>query len=105
MRISDWSSDVCSSDLSLRATESVPHIVDVIGNRKSRRPLVVATGLPNAKAKSLLQAAGQDLQILAASNREELATGITRQPPDVILLDPAWKSEERRDGQAGGSKC
>src|SRR3546814_15051065 len=32
MRISDWSSDVCSSDLIVGATQSIPYNVEVISN-------------------------------------------------------------------------
>src|SRR3546814_1900403 len=51
MRISDWSSDVCSPDLALRL------------RRRGRRPLLVATDLKRPAAVTQLQVVGQQVDV------------------------------------------
>src|SRR3546814_13408812 len=84
MRISDWSSDVCSSDLSFRIT--LEHV------------------LPNILSAIVVQATIQfALAILAEAALSYL--GLGTQPPT-----PSWgrmlnRSEERRVGKEGVSTC
>src|SRR3546814_14837860 len=93
MRISDWSSDVCSSDLwmqaqdkyndyekaILRFSERFPHFVAVSYDQIIEDPIEVAKNLE----KSL------DIKI----NYEDFAAGTTK------------RSEERRVGKECVSKC
>src|SRR3546814_11279731 len=95
MRISDWSSDVCSSDLEL---------VD------GRQQQAIAGG----PAVEVQHRGGSDLGIgHAAAGREEpvvaelvLATGTPRRAQDrQLALTGPDRSEERRVGKECVSKC
>src|SRR3546814_16669703 len=63
MRISDWSSDVCSSDLKLAVLSygvAVGHTGDVVGNGPRLRHFVVAP-IVVVKQTGLLQKSGEQL--------------------------------------------
>src|SRR3546814_11949275 len=122
MRISDWSSDVCSSDLLLR--EGVPSTaVHVTGNTGIDH-LFHAMALPDLTdvAGRLLQSLGGRRFGVATIHRREnrgerlagIATGLGRVSRDfdlpIILplhpapeLRPLQRSEERRVGTECGS--
>src|SRR3546814_11073581 len=86
MRISDWSSDVCSSDLALGHLDldNFRHANDALGHQAGDRLILQVV----ARLKTQLAAGDQ----LARLGRDEFA----------LLLD---RSEERRVGQECVSTC
>src|SRR3546814_19208756 len=104
MRISDWSSDVCSSDL-----EPVPHRQRRRGRRIHVRPDVGCDGgqvanddLPGVAAPAV----DQHLHLAAAAGGD-VARKIRRdvEPRDYLAAVDQIKSEERRVGTEWVSKC
>src|SRR3546814_10621524 len=92
MRISDWSSDVCSSDLSADTDSEVAVQVDqaMLATTREPEPSVVSAGrLPGGM---------KDLFLLDESEESEVYRAI-----------PAWlpdnRSEERRVGKECVSTC
>src|SRR3546814_13942555 len=81
MRISDWSSDVCSSDLHQRLA--------LLGRQLRQRPAEV------------LQFQGGDLVRLAAQGGGVAAVGVLHLAPPLAQL----RSEERRVGKECGGPC
>src|SRR3546814_16930997 len=79
MRISDWSSDVCSSDLSATATSLDPRVRDIEN---------ATTGSPSSRATSVGSA----------------AASVIRATSDSRTARPS-RSEERRVGKEGVSTC
>src|SRR3546814_5999893 len=74
MRISDWSSDVCSSDLPDRACQPDQHLVGPDASAHARSPPDRAAGVLRARAGAR-EAAGHDAgsrqgEVLAAPGRE-----------------------------------
>src|SRR3546814_20550803 len=117
MRISDWSSDVCSSDLS--AVAQIDGVVSapaqVAEQRRTDREAVVVdldvaffavdvprradlAGQPDEGKILPIEVGGQD-EIVARSLGDvvEAAVGVFLQPPE--------RSEERRVGNEGVSTC
>src|SRR3546814_2046745 len=88
MRISDWSSDVCSSDLSVEHVDGQPH--DVRRQEEELRPLRQA-----------------DEQVDAAADRDRADQPVERRPELArrIGFAPAHRSEERRVGKECVSTC
>src|SRR3546814_19734881 len=91
MRISDWSSDVCSSDLHRRAAEVCGEALGVDGGRGDDH-LQVAAPL-----QQLLQVAEQEIDVEAA------LVGLV-DDDGVVGRQPA-RSEERRVGKECVSTC
>src|SRR3546814_16802026 len=93
MRISDWSSDVCSSDL--RARDIVEH-------------LGLARFVANHAAVGLDAGGGIHIAEAADEQRDELAVDLIDPDadfgPGFALLGP-FRSEERRVGNECVSKC
>src|SRR3546814_17678073 len=103
MRISDWSSDVCSSDLAAAAQalregrlgvsghDAPAHAVEHPG-RPERPRLIAARDLPQ---RGLGSAAGRAAFVHAIA------------PIEFNAINLAWdaRSEERRVGKECGSKC
>src|SRR3546814_8285709 len=87
MRISDWSSDVCSSDL--KATVS-----ELGGGQRIRRPVV------QALRAQILLAQGNDAHRNGGMTEQRMAAHLIG---DVLAAVP--RSEERRVGKEGGSTC
>src|SRR3546814_14358321 len=96
MRISDWSSDVCSSDLNAAVLAGLPDPLILVG--ESRRVLRL-----NPAAEALL---GHDLR------GRELALGI-RNPDLLAAVDAVLRAASRRpsnsrsprsDGRRGGKE-
>src|SRR3546814_16287783 len=98
MRISDWSSDVCSSDL--RAGYGIPpigrygHQCAVAAKRDARR-------LPAVHA----QYPAQGLRLVAARARQAGLVRDARQAGAGVLSRNLRRSEERRVGKRWVSTC
>src|SRR3546814_7283909 len=86
MRISDWSSDVCSSDLDARTAELAKSIADALA--KASKPLIVSgTGAGSA---AVMQAAANIAWALKAKTAD---TGLVLTLPEansfgLAMLDP-----------------
>src|SRR3546814_15716911 len=113
MRISDWSSDVCSSDLDEvgsavldghAASRMTPSLNRSIHSRRGGRD---STGTCAATAWNSTRAKGAQLTIEAISrggkktsprNNSDIVTG-------RVPVDRGQHNEDGRDGNAGGSYC
>src|SRR3546814_2520086 len=71
MRISDWSSDVCSSDLSLLGTFGVMYVLGFSLNNLSLMALTIATGFVVDDAIVVLENTSRHLE--AGMNRVQAA--------------------------------
>src|SRR3546814_12892792 len=99
MRISDWSSDVCSSDLDRHQAQPMP-----------QQP---ATGRQNSRGEEVDAKPAQHLvrYVLEAVERRQLAQPRAQQTVAVeglagdAHLAPEFRSEERRVGKEGVSTC
>src|SRR3546814_19305455 len=101
MRISDWSSDVCSSDLLLEVDDALA----VIARRKGQH--VQQIGMPGEEVGMSAQVGshlvGSDrLGQRAAVQGRRLRAGLLR---NVALGHLALRSEERRVGKECVSQC
>src|SRR3546814_18009891 len=94
MRISDWSSDVCSSDLELTA----PYVAAVRAeDEDGERPMPASrNGYQRLEARSL-----QVMADAGAPAPGAWSVGACAQPLAVEVL----RSEERRVGKEWGSTC
>src|SRR3546814_13745375 len=92
MRINDWSSDVCSSDLAQPAARGAADLDEVLAHR-----LGVEHGI---ERDHLVDADRRDLEILG-----DVLDGRTRQPAAVLALREVERSEERRVGKEWVSTC
>src|SRR3546814_18435714 len=117
MRISDWSSDVCSSDLAARAAigfvgglvDDVAQVVEAAGVRRT------AGGEPVLAALPALPCAGGEAEDFgldpAAFERAHEDVGADRGDADrptgprAAGVADRGRSEERREGDAGGCTC
>src|SRR3546814_14952168 len=91
MRISDWSSDVCSSDLIVLAQDAEA-VVPAISRAQ-------AEGIPVVGYDRLIEMPG--VFYLTFDNKE-----VGRiQAREVLKVQPEGRSEERRVGKGGVSKC
>src|SRR3546814_11927496 len=99
MRISDWSSDVCSSDLGSR---------QLSGDRRiDRRRLAVAAELRIGQAVARLAVVGID-DVTARAARMAIVAGLVVGPhePHIGVVEASSvRSEERRVGKACVSTC
>src|SRR3546814_16019499 len=91
MRISDWSSDVCSSDLLVDAAEALPGGVALLGRID---PLGVGRcaevhGTVAHRPADLVREPGQIVRVVL----------------EVLGVRVAHRSEERRGGKGVVSKC
>src|SRR3546814_13453305 len=103
MRISDWSSDVCSSDLHDPDEEGGDHRIDALG-----RDRAVEVGEQRAAQAHQagtehegLQATEGDILAEGGGRRLVVADGPHHAPPGRAEL----RSEERRVGKEGVSTC
>src|SRR3546814_11409490 len=102
MRISDWSSDVCSSDLHARRNLAE----GAIGAQgDGRRPVPGALAL-----RPMLQPDEGDADILPLSHEAETRDGedagdVPLLPDHVMIADLGQRSEERRVGKECVSTC
>src|SRR3546814_16283825 len=98
MRISDWSSDVCSSDLRLPVAIEHPE-------RKAQRPhilaeerfLVAKTKFLDAVQRMLRDVEGKELPLRQAAVLQRIAV--------IFRLGKISRSEERRVGKECVSTC
>src|SRR3546814_2626108 len=94
MRISDWSSDVCSSDLEISGA--------IADNRGNVEKLIADAALT---MENLRQATG-DLESMAASLQTNVETLTTRADDTLVAFESmASRSEERRVGKEWVSTC
>src|SRR3546814_16381273 len=127
MRISDWSSDVCSSDLTADAVLGINHIVADIEAQRLARPLVSflrPMGLPLMRRGTQCGSADSATQSIVQTRRitrlcyrfitetaAEIygceAAGICIAPPGSRSVSRAAprRSEQRRVGQEGVRPC
>src|SRR3546814_18436029 len=85
MRISDWSSDVCSSDLSPRCHWLIS-VAPAAGN-----PCVCTWSVPPSIVNSFCQLACSTLVSLPAPPRSKLVRSVTSIPP--VLTSPWLKKQ------------
>src|SRR3546814_17571655 len=109
MRISDWSSDVCSSDLSLRERSPSPSLRD---REDRQRPLTI----PKRTLRTILSAStlrSADFGNPPGPVADHIARpGAALRRLVLAIVDPAFlerqataRSEERSGGQETVSKC
>src|SRR3546814_2448767 len=89
MRISDWSSDVCSSDLDVAAGQPA-RITAAI------EPLVMVEGHGGCCIEPGMSQPGQ--QVVAAA-------GMAFHQPDFRLIQPAGLEQHRSEERRGGTEC
>src|SRR3546814_14810114 len=92
MRISDWSSDVCSSDLSL-----VSHVIQM-GSARSK-----STARPTPS--DLAQVDESAVRCFDSAAEEAMITEIKAAAKEGDSLGGVVRSEERRVGKEGVSTC
>src|SRR3546814_17763555 len=90
MRISDWSSDVCSSDLVIVAVVIVNAIIGYIQEGKAEQALEAIQQMIAPKASVIREGVRQTTPV------SDLVSG------DLVLIE---RSEERRVGKEGVSTC
>src|SRR3546814_5894558 len=83
MRISDWSSDVCSSDLTLDLGQPTTRLIDLSGDGRA----------------DLLSSAAPDWRVALSQGADGF------DGPQTASATTPWRSEERRVGKECGSKC
>src|SRR3546814_11621680 len=98
MRISDWSSDVCSSDLLPEVVEGANLGEGIIASTLSERGL---TNEPMYEGEPILAVAAVD-ELTAAEAIERIQI---EYEPLPFVVDPVERSEERRVGQKCVSTC
>src|SRR3546814_4125598 len=92
MRISDWSSDVCSSDLLLDATRSLKH--------QAALPVAYGAGLRVAEVAALkINDVDSKRMLLRIERGKGGRYRNAMLPEGLLLLLRDWRSEERRVGK------
>src|SRR3546814_14283183 len=96
MRISDWSSDVCSSDLwiALGFVNAAIGFCVLVGNRGLPRLAIRNAPMPRRRTAVLIPVYNEDMGPLGRRIRRMSA-----------MLDQAGRSEERRVGKECVSTC
>src|SRR3546814_7273428 len=92
MRISDWSSDVCSSDLEITRVRGNPFVGDWIDKDPIERGFVV-----------VIESTDVSLLISIAERKHDFAVQRAIRP--LALLYPFDRSEERRVGKECVGTC
>src|SRR3546814_11581788 len=115
MRISDWSSDVCSSDLLGRVearrgravVEGVAEADDPLDAVAGDDVLQLVEGRRGVVGRQELAAGGEGGRLLEVQvgHRREAALGPDKRTRDVGLQRDAVRSEERRVGKECVSTC
>src|SRR3546814_12717736 len=110
MRISDWSSDVCSSDLGAVTRHICLHGAESTGKSTLAARLALRLGglIVPEYGRTYAEANGTDLDetdLLAIFDGHRAATeAALAQQPDWLITDTD-RSEERRVGKEGVSTC
>src|SRR3546814_14720640 len=118
MRISDWSSDVCSPDLAGIAIDGVPRQITAEGDLAgiSRRQVAAVLGVDRAAADRIIgPVRDEDMEVRIERERlgcagQRRAVAIHADPARrgellLGLLDLRRRSEERRVGKECVSTC
>src|SRR3546814_18075467 len=98
MRISDWSSDVCSSDLTLRFDRRKGQLMDAKRHESAKTP---RTARGQRTLRKLLDAAA--VEFGEKGFHEASISSITRRAG--VALGSFYRSEERRVGEECVSTC
>src|SRR3546814_20717396 len=101
MRISDWSSDVCSSDLSQGMSYKNAMANLPMGGGKG----VILAGESRAKTTELLAAFARSVESLCGRYITAQDVGISEADIIAISQDTKYRSEERRVGKECVSTC
>src|SRR3546814_19974138 len=91
MRISDWSSDVCSSDLDLDDYKRL--ILDRFANPE----------IADTAQRLCFDGSNRQPKFIIPSIRDNIARGVM--PAGLILASALWRSAERSVGQACVRTC
>src|SRR3546814_17135909 len=106
MRISDWSSDVCSSDLHMPARRTVARRNVLAGGKARRTVDGDALVVPQDVQASQLQVAGEaDRLMVDAFHQAAVAGDHPGAMIDQVVPDHLVRSEEGRVGKEGGRTC
>src|SRR3546814_14270528 len=97
MRISDWSSDVCSSDLLRPPPPDLPNGVNKMSNIKNILVVDDSRAMRMIVSRTLRQAGFGDGTLREAADGAEALAAIEAEQPD--------SSEERRVGKECVSQC
>src|SRR3546814_16196250 len=104
MRISDWSSDVCSSDLTVLALH--PHIEEVY--RQQVVDLEAALAVPEAQLEAIPRLRAMIARIVVHRNLQKkrgVVLEVIRQMDEILSIATGTRSEERRVGKACVCTC
>src|SRR3546814_10201276 len=96
MRISDWSSDVCSSDLIVRCMPNTPAMLGAGVTGLFATPAVDAAGREQAQA--LLSSAGETVWIDNETLMDSVTATSGSGPAYVFLLAEAMEDAAKRQG-------
>src|SRR3546814_20953159 len=113
MRISDWSSDVCSSDLTIRAAVDLNLLVSIWCARAAIRRMARHRGGRGGAIVNLSSGAatigspGEYVWYAASKGAiDSLPVGLAKEKPGAgIRVNAVARSDERRVGNESGSKC
>src|SRR3546814_14343970 len=98
MRISDWSSDVCSSDLGLLERHPVDHRAAAMPGRHGVEDLGPRPQHANP-GRAVKLVAGKDVEVAIEGGH------VDRQARPRLAANETQDSEERRVGKEGASTC
>src|SRR3546814_15859770 len=106
MRISDWSSDVCSSDLVVAQESDIFELVEpfsIIDHHRILRP--VAKGEERREGRFDRRHIGGDLLVAEQLPRIVLARGVANLGRAAAHQHDGLRAQERRVGKEWGSTC
>src|SRR3546814_21056306 len=106
MRISDWSSDVCSSDLATDGAASGTGLLDFGMHRAGPDGALGRIGCGRLAFYSIAIGIGLELREAACAAKIMMLAAVRRNVRRGGRVDRhAARSEERRGGKEGGSTC
>src|SRR3546814_13124835 len=97
MRISDWSSDVCSSDLKVKGNMDIELAIDAMEQSETVDHLVIFSG--DGDFTTLVEA------LQRRGRKVSVVSTMSTQPPMIADDLRRQRSEERRVGQECVSTC
>src|SRR3546814_12820936 len=97
MRISDWSSDVCSSDLITKTAEGTFQVTHLAG--------AGADGVDTLAGVESVRFSDSAIKFELDANSPDYAGTRVRFDESFEDGSGGWRSEERRVGTEGGSTC